>query len=830
MDRFVRSLFLAEGLKEKADEILEERIALAALGSYGRREICLGSDVDLLVIHQGRLSPEMSGIISRVLYALWDAKLDVGHSVLTVQECNRLAMTDFRFLTSVLDARFLMGSRSFYRLFEAAFQSKLEREKNTVLKQFLINQKKRQEKFSNEEYFVEPDIKEGLGGLRDLHFMRWTARIFFRCRDLRDIKRFTVFSHFALDKLHHSLSFLLKVRNHLHLLAGGRREDRLLLSYQDQVAGNLGYSDGAYNTGPEKFMRHIHLHLNRIRFGSEEFHTKAMDIIDPHPVEPAPDRLPPEFQVLRGNLVLREEGRLSQNPILIFRGFREASQRGLFLGSGFIWEASKKIAENGKPLLATPETKSIFLDLLLKPGNPKLLRLALEIGLITLFIPEFRKIRNLAQFSYYHSETVDLHALKTLDAAHDISRGHYNDRWPLFHEIFEELEHPDWLFLVGLVHDIGKGYRGDHSKKGAELIPRVLKRLGINGEAVRVIPFLVKHHLLLANTSQRRDLNDEKTAVQIAQTVGGLEKLRLLFLLTVVDSLATGPMAGSDWKIMLLIELFFKVRRILERGTLASPDATKKVEENKKALVKSLKVDFPAREILSLVDQVSPRYFLNTPAEDVAEHFRLALAMGSERLRWTLQKLKDAPVTRVLLCTYDKPGLFSKMVGVFILHNIDVLSGNIFTLKDGLALDTYEVTNPLDPYREQEMWGKILDDARLAVEDRLPLDDLISQKARRSVVPRMAYPSRMKKVKIDNEASDFFTLIEIKGGIRTGLLYDLAKKIHALDLDIRFARVNSDKEKMTGVFYVRDSSGQKIYDAPVLEKARQEILEVITSQ
>jgi [protein-PII] uridylyltransferase len=472
----------------------------------------------------------------------------------------------------------------------------------------------------------------------------------------------------------------------------------------------------------------------------------------------------------------------------------------------------------------------MFVDLLLEPKTPKLLRLAMEIGLITLFIPEFRKIRNLAQFSYYHSETVDLHALKTLEVAYDISHGLYKDRWPLFRQVFEELEHRDWLFLVGLVHDIGKGYRGDHSKKGAEFIPRILKRLEIKGEALKVIPFLVRHHLLLANTSQRRDLNDEKTAVQIAQTVGSLERLKFLFLLTVVDSLATGPMAGSDWKIMLLIELFFKVRRILERGTLASPDATKRVEENKRALVKSLKVDFPTKEILSLVDQVSARYFLNTPLENMVKHFRLALAMGGARLRWTLQKLKDAPVTRVLLCTYDKPGLFSKMVGVFTLHNISVLSGNIFTLKDGLALDTYEVTNPLDPYREEEMWEKIFEDALQAIEGRLPLDDLINRKARMNLIPKMGYAVQVKKVQIDNEASDFFTLIEIKGGIRTGLLYDLAKKIHALGLDIRFARVNSDKEKMTGVFYVRDASGQKIYDAPVLDKARQEILEVIAGQ
>ncbi|MFO7459821.1 MAG: HD domain-containing protein, partial [Desulfatiglandales bacterium] len=473
--------------------------------------------------------------------------------------------------------------------------------------------------------------------------------------------------------------------------------------------------------------------------------------------------------------------------------------------------------------------RDIFMDLVLRPENPKILRLALELGLITLFVPEFKRIRNLAQFSYYHSETVDLHSLKTLEVARDISKGRYNDRWPLFYQIFQELGHPEWLFLVGLLHDIGKGYSGDHSRKGSAVIPRTLKRLGVEGEALKVIPFLVRHHLLLANTAQRRDLNDEKTAVQIAQTVGDMERLKLLFLLTVVDSLATGPMAGNDWKIMLLNELFFKVRRILRRGTLVSPDATKRVEEKRRALQRALKCEFAAPLLLRLIEQVSTRYFLHTPLEDMVEHFRLALGMGKDRLRWKLQRLETAPVTRVILCTYDKPGLFSKMVGLFTLHNISVLSGNIFTLKNGLAFDTYEVTNPLDPLREQEVWEKIFRDARLAVEDELPLDDLITRKVQMSVIQKAGYASQVKKVKIDNEASDFFTLIEMKGGIRTGLLYDLAKEIHRLGLDIRFARITSDKEKMTGVFYVRDGSGQKIYDDLVLEKAREGILRVINA-
>ena len=197
MDRFIRALFLEAAFRDKAEEIHESGVAVTALGSYGRRELCLGSDVDLLVIHQGRLSHETSEMIRRVLYTRWDVKLEVGHSVLTFQECTRLALSDFRFLTSVMDARFLLGARGFYRLFEAAFWSKIDREKEAIRRQFLLYQQKRQEKFGNQEYFAEPDIKEGLGGLRDIHFMAWAAKLYFKSKQLRDVKRFSVFSHFG---------------------------------------------------------------------------------------------------------------------------------------------------------------------------------------------------------------------------------------------------------------------------------------------------------------------------------------------------------------------------------------------------------------------------------------------------------------------------------------------------------------------------------------------------------------------------------------------------------------------------------------------------------
>ena len=822
LDRFVRSLFFEAGFRESMMGDHKDCLAVVALGSYGRRELCLSSDVDLMVIHQGRISPEMSDTITRALHSLWDAKLDIGHTILTVQECIRLSLNDFRVLTSVIDARFLFGSRAFYRIFNVAFWSRIYREKGPLINQFLVYQKRREEKYGSENYLVEPDIKEGLGGLRDLHFMAWTARIYFKCIRLSQIRQFAVFSHFELDKLSHSKGFLLNVRNHLHHLSG-RKDDRLLISYQKKLSHILGYQDSPHITGPERFLKDLYLHLNRIRYGHEEFQRKVLDVINPHSSDTIPQQLAPEFKVTKGNIALKEDGLLKKNPLLLIMALHQANQRDLFLSSEFIWEAKKMISKEGRAFIVLPEARRLFLEIILKPENPKIIRLALEIGLIGIFIPEFKRIRNLAQFGFYHVKTVDLHSLDTMKVMNKISKGAYDARWPLFREIFSELKHTDWLFLSCLFHDIGKGYPGDHPIKGAELVKVILRRLSISKEAIEVISLLVKHHLLLMRISQGRDLNEEKTSVNVAQIIKDKNLFRMLFLLTIADSLATGPMARSDWKIMLLTELFFKVRHILEKGRLATPDATNKIDVKKRISLNILGNDFPKKDILHIMDQVSSRYFLNTSQEIIALHFRMALTLGEKRHSWTLQKRKDAPVTRVIQCIYDKPGLFSKMVGVFNLNNIKVFSANIFTLKNGLAFNVYEVTNPLDPYREREMWEKIYRQILLSMEDQLPLDELIKEKGETMLASEKHWGSKVRDVRVNNEFSDFFTVIEVSSDERFELLYDLTKEVFSLGLDIRFAKVNRDKEKMKGFFYVRDTDGQKIYRKDQIRKIEKRI-------
>lgn len=825
MDRFVRDLFRSAGLKQNNRSEGDDALAIVALGGYGRRELCLGSDVDLMVIHQGDLSPQMEQVLRHALYPLWDAKLEVGYSILTFRECIRLAMGNFRMLTSLVDSRFLFGSRSFYNLYQEAFWSRMAREKDSLLGRFLVSRRERADRNKGEGCFVEPDLKDGLGGLRDIHLMSWMARIWFDCKRLGQMKRFGAFKHFEIQKLGVSRSFLLKIRNHLHWLAH-RKEDSLRLTYQDQIAKILEYRDGHHISGPEKLMRDVYLHLNRIRYRHEEFEVKMLDMVDPSSAEPSRETLSSEFVVRKGDVVLREGGLFEKDPLVILRGFREANERGLFLGSGFIWEAKEIIGGKGKSMAVSPEAKALFRGLLLKPENSQIIRLALEIGLIGLFIPEFRKIRNLPQYGFYHVMTVDLHCLRALEVINEISKGAYDEKWPVFRAVFEEIENPGVLFLAALLHDIGKGYGEDHCDRGRQMIPVILARLGFDASWCPLVASLVEHHLVLPRVAQHRDLREEKTSVQVAQVVQDGQLLKMLFLLAVADSFATGPMARSDWKLMLLAELFHKVQRILERGILATPDATEENARKRGRIREILVRDFQDEEVHHILEQASSRYFLNTSLSDMTAHFSMALELGTKNHAWRLEKRKGAPVTRVIQVTYDKPGLFSKMAGVFALNNMAILSAGIFTLKNGLAFDTYDVTNPPDDYREAEQWEKAQNDLKEALDGRLDLAQLIQEKRDAGILEVYGRPVK-KKVVINNDESDFFTLIEIHAGARVGLLYDLACVIFRMDLDIRTAKVNSDGEKMNGVFYVRDSAGEKVYDPDAMVEVRNRLMKVL---
>lgn len=825
LDGLVRNAFAGVGIARNGDDTVPGGIAVLALGSFGRREPCLGSDVDLAVIHQGKLPPELEGSIARAVYPLYDARLEVGYSTLTLGEATRLSLSDLRVLTSLLDARFLLGNRGMAALFQEAFLSRISRDREALLGRFLLHEQQRAERFKNEACFVEPDIKEGIGGLRDIHFMEWMLRLFFGCSRLSEVSRYAVFSHFDTHGVARSKAFLLKVRNALHILCRCK-EDRVFLAHQGPLAERLG--KGASDGGTEVFLRDLYGRLNHIRYSHEEFLDKALEILDPRPARRDLHGVPRDLRVFGEHVLPRDVTLLRRDPLLLLRGIAEAKARGLSLEPSFIWAGRRELLRRRRALRETPGAKALFLDLiLLPPLEDKPLRMLLEMGLLEVFIPEFRRIRNLAQYGYYHLRTVDLHSLRTLAVLDEMRRGCHSAKWPILDTLRLEMKDTDALLLAGLLHDIGKGYNGDHEALGAALIPKILGRLGVSTERQERVAGLVRHHSLLARISQRRDLSEERTSVEVAQTLKTRDLLEQVFVLNLADSLATGPMASNDWRMMLMMELFLKVRKIFEEGMLASPGATERIDQRKRAAAALLGEGHDPGAVAALLDQAGSRYFLSVAPEHIARHLSLALTLGDRPFAWSLQRLKEAAVTRIILCIRDRPGLFSRMVGVLGLNNLAVLSASVFTLKNGLAFDIYEVTNPLDPYREEELWARVREEITATLAGEFPLEALVREKVRKARRGEAPHREGKGKVEIRNDISDFFTVLEVACPSRSGLLYEIAGSMHGLGLDIRFARVTADKEKTMGVFYVRDSRGQKIYEEEEIQGIRKGLEEVL---
>ncbi len=824
VDHFLRKLLPLAGLTpDTFNDSDNGRIAVIALGGYGSMELCFGSDVDLMILYEKeRLPYFLERSLLRLFYGLWDAKLDVGYSIVNLIEAQKLIKKEFESLTSVIPARLVAGSRSLAREARALFLAGLEEDREGFFRRVLEARAERERKFDKEVFLLEPELKEGLGGLRDLDYMRWVSRVCLGVNRFSDLSLLSEFSHFDLNQLYHARGFLLKIRNYLHSMAE-RKEDRLLLEYQRRLATILGYGGSISLSGTDRFMKEVYLHMNRVRYAVEEFLVKVGDILFPAPVVRASWFLPSEFRLVKGNLVIKEMELLDRDPDLILRALNIANRHNLHLGSGLIWKAKGIVARLGSRLASSESAKGLFVDLITNPNSLKTMRLALELGLICAFIPEFKRIRNLAQFGYYHVETVDLHLLSTLHILGGIRDGAYEAYWPLLQNVWNELKNPGLLCIAGLLHDIGKGYGRGHSLKGGQIVEGIVERLGFGREASRAVSFLVRHHLLLSRVSQRRDLGEEKTVIQVAQTVQDPDLLNMLFLLSVADSMATGPAARSHWKHSLLEELFFKVRKVIKGGAFATPDATKRAEEKKQRVAKALEREFGLEAVEEMLEQLSIRYLLSVDIPDMIDQLRLALTMGEKRYSWVLKTRKGTSVTKILQCTYDMPGLFSKMVGAFTINDIRVLSANIFTLRNGMALDIYEVTNPLDPLRESERWEKVYGDILAALEGRISLEELIKRRKEAKEFLRY-YDSHIRsKIMIDNEVSDFFTVIEGTWPYRPGILYEVATILNSLELDIRFAKVNIDKERMAGAFYVRDKAGQKVFEQEELEIMRKKL-------
>lgn len=806
-------------------EINKNPYAIIALGGYGREEQCVHSDVDLLFLFGKSVPAHAEELIREMIYPLWDIGLDVGHATRSLKECLSLAAKDLNVLTPILDARFICGaSMLFSELMGQLRERVIRKHAGRILAELAAATRARHAHYGDSAYLLEPNLKEGQGGLRDYHTMLWLARLEHDLRQPRDLEYLGLLSHAEYQSLWEALSFVWQVRNHLHHLSG-RKTDRLHFENQLKLAERFRYRGEAGQQPVERFLGDLHARMDQIKQQHAAMrHELNLDGARKRRRAPS-SKSPAEGIELGpgGRLHFTGPEAIVKRPELLIRIFEES----VVLRAPLSAEARRLIREFAHLIdpayRAAPEVVRTFERILLAPAAAEALDDMLTTGFLSAFIPEYERITHRIQYDEYHLYPVDKHLLRTLQTIHDLAAPGA-DAEPLFSRIYRELRNKRLLLWAALLHDIGKGsLEEDHSVAGAALCRGILTAKGLSPDEVDTVSFLVREHLHLIKTATRRDIHDEETAILCARRIKDPERLKLLYLLTVADSIATGPAAWNDWTSHLLREFFLKVANTLERGDLVSEEAVAAIERKRAAVMTAASAD-ERREIERLFPLLSPRYLLSVTAEAIAEHARLFGRLGERHAVWKITPSADGNTRTVTICAKDRPGLMASLAGVFTLNSINILSVQVFTWRNRTALDIFEVSPPPDRLFEEEKWRRAEEQLQAVLAGTM---DLAAALKPRLDSPRLAKPRtarRAHRVRVDNTSSSFFTIVEVFTYDFPGLLFSVADALFQLELDIWVAKIATKVDQVVDVFYVRDISGQKVDDPQRVAAIREALL------
>jgi len=833
MDQVIRVLFdVAETtLFPVANPTEGERLALVAIGGYGRGELAPFSDIDLLFLLPYKRTPRAEQIVESILYVLWDLGLKVGHAVRSVEECIRQAKADMTIRTSLMEARYIWGEQKLHQDLRRRFQKEIVTgTAQEFVEAKLDEMQKRHQKLGDSRYVVEPNIKDGKGGLRDLHTLFWIAKYVYRVDGVEELVLKGVITEAearTFAKAHH---FLWTLRFHLHLVAK-RPEERLIFDVQREIGGRMGYRDHAGTRGVERFMKHYYLvakdvgDLTRILCAAIESQNQR----------PPRFRLP-TFSLRRRNLdgfvlegerlAVTSDDVFAKEPVALLRLFHVAQTHDLDIHPRTLQLATRHLDRIDSKLRANPEANRLFLETLAAPrDSERILRRMNEVGVFGRFVPDFGRVVAQMQFDMYHVYTVDEHTLFALGILHRIEDGKLTQDHPLSAEVIHKVQSRRALYVALLLHDIAKGRGGDHSELGAEIARKFGPRVGLSPEETESVAWLVLHHLAMSNTAFKRDINDPKTISDFAALVQSPERLRLLLCLTVADIRAVGPNIWNNWKAALLRELYWRTEEVL---TGASPGAGKadRVRAAQAALRDELK-DWTDEAFAQHIEKGYPDYWLGLDTQAHARHARLVNRAEKEGAPLAVDTQVDPKrsVTEITIYTADHPGLFSRIAGAIAVSGANIVDARIYTLANGMALDTFGI---------QDGEGKAVERpdrlARLAVlieqslNGKLKTLEELARRTRPTRTRALALPPR---VLIDNKASATHTLIEINGRDRPGLLFQVTRALTQLNLQISTAKISTYGERVVDVFYVKDVFGLKVEQEHRLVDIRARLIEAL---
>ncbi len=812
LDEFFREKFETSRIGPQLG-IAKNPYVFIALGGYGRGEQCVRSDVDLLFLFKKHVPNAAESLIQEIVYPLWDIGLDVGYATRSLKECVALARQDNEILTPLLDARFICGVSLLYSdLVEQLHRKILGRRSVKIIDWLIETNRRRHVTFGDSTYRLEPNLKEGHGGLRDYHTMLWLARIKYQLKQPRDLEYLGQLSHDEYQNLTRALTFIWNVRNRLHLLCG-RKYDQLHFENQIILADALGFTKTNGQEPVEVFLGVLHGQMELIK----QQHLMFLYELG-YTTKGRYRKQPVKLTAVKGLTVERDSLRFSSpedvlnSPTLLINIFEESLRLKLPLSAEAtrIVKEFAYLADDG--FINAPETVQAFERILLSPSRVfSVLREMLNTGFLVKLIPEFRGVVNRIQYDEYHVYPVDKHLLRTVQTIKNFGNSGDPNVNPLYGEIYRNLKHRKLLLWAALLHDIGKGVDSDdHSVSGAEMVRRVVTAKGFSAQDTETVDFLVQKHLYLVKAATRRDIHDEETAITCAREIEDIERLKMLYLLTVADCMSTGPNAWNEWTATLLRDLFLKVLNILEKGELATREVVRGTEIKKERVLVALKTDAERREVDNLFSALSPRYLLYATPDQILQDISCYQRLGDREFMWNVTRTADSKSRTVKICAKDRPGLFSKIAGVFTLNSIDIIDAQIFTWRNKIAVDIFEVKPPPDQLFEEERWLRTEEDLENALAGKLDLMVALHKKIsgyRRRHSPLINRPNR---VEVDNHSSSFFTIIEVFTYDYPGLLFNITDALFACRLDIWVAKIATKVDQVVDVFYVRDFDGQKV--------------------
>ena len=799
-------------LHPKISSTDDEALALLAVGGYGRGEMAPQSDIDLLFLMPKHITPRAKSVIEAMLYILWDLHLKVGHSSRTLSDCLKLGAEDFTIRTALLEQRFLVGDKAPAATLAKRLKSELFQGTETEFVAAKLTERDERHERQGERYVVEPNVKEGKGGLRDLQSLYWIAKYVHHVESIEELVQLAVFRPEEYDRFQKAENFLWAVRCHLHLVTG-RPNEQLTFDLQVEVADRMGYQDKSGRRAVEHFMQDYFRNATRVGDLTRIFLTKLEAMhTKPEPllqrIFSRKPRVKDGYQVIHGRLAVLDEATFLSNPLNLLRVFEEGLRTGMLIHPDAMRLVTANLHLIDDSLRENREAQQIFLDLLLKHGNPeRALRRMNELGVLAAFLPEFEPIVAMMQFNMYHSYTVDEHTIQVISNFSRIERLELEEELPISTEILRDGVDRKVLMVAMLLHDIGKGRDQDHSVLGAQIARKVAPRLGLNRNDCDTVEWLVRYHLLMSDMAQKRDIADPRTVRDFAKAVQTVKRLDLLTVLTVCDIRGVGPDTWNNWKAALIRALYRQTRHALEEG-MEALNRENRGTEAKKTLRAELH-GWDKKDIKHETARHYPPYWQGLHVTAHVVFANMLRGLGNDEIRIDLHPDDDRDATRVCFVVADHPGIFSRMCGALALVGANIVDARTFTSKDGYATAAFWVQDaegsPFEASRlprlrkmiERTLAGEVI--AGEAIQTR----DKLKKRERAFRVPT--------SITFDNEGSEIYTIIEVDTRDRPGLLYDLTRTLANSNVYIASAVIATYGEQVVDTFYVKDMFGLKFY-------------------